>query len=465
MLQVEAQFAKYGQGHVFRYLPELSDEERAHLRNQADAIDLDEVFNLKEAEATVKITAESLTPPKFISLPEHGGCAKNRAKAKLVGEDAIREGKVAAITVAGGQGTRLGFPGPKGAFPATVIQGKSLFQVFAEKIMVTQRRYGVLIPWFLMTSEENNQATIDFFEKNKHFGLEHVHFFKQRLLPVFNHEGKILMATHSSMALSPDGHGGIFSALNKSGAFDLFEEYGTKILSYFQVDNPLVHCVDPIFIGYHLMHKSEMSSKMVRKVAPEEKVGVFGHLDNTLYLIEYSDFPIELTKAMDPEGNLLYSAGNPAIHLICAEFAERVAKDSDFKLPYHRTKKCVSALDASGKANKPDQPNAIKWEMFIFEALPMAKNPLILETLRDAEFSPIKNASGFASQETCFNDQNVLFAHWLEVAGVNIARNREGRPVSNIEISPLFADTQDAFVELWNALEKKPEITENIYIQ
>ena len=460
---VEGYFADCGQAHVFEYMNLLSEEERVDLLHQASNIDLQEVLNVKESY--IAITKDSLSPPNFIALPEYSGDTKGREEARIIGEQAIRLGKVAAVTVAGGQGTRLGFLGPKGALPATPIKQKSLFQIFSEKLKSAQFRYGVVIPWFIMTSEQNYNATCRFFVKNNNFGLKEICFFKQEQLPAFDYSGKILMESPGRISLSPNGHGGIFQALAKNNAFKTMKKLGVEILSYFQVDNPLVNCVDPVFIGYHLINKSEMSSKMVRKISPDEKVGVFGKINDKLSVVEYIDMPKELTYAKDSNESLLYNAGNPAIHLLDRNFSERVGSDAAFKLPYHRAEKCVMALDSFGNSVKPKKPNAVKWEMFIFDALPMANNPTLFETAREVEFSPIKNAQGFASQQACINDQVLLYAHWLEAVGSIILRDDQGKPAILIEISPLFADTLEAFSEAWNALEDKPEIADNVYIE
>src|SRR6185503_1892057 len=253
--------------------------------------------------------------------PRNGGDAGAWDKAKAVGEEALRAGRVAAFTVAGGQGTRLGYDGPKGTFPVTPLKQKPLFQVFAEKIRAAGTRYGRPLHWFIMTSQANHEATEAFFAEHRHFGLEpgRVHFFRQGRMPAVNFEGKILLETKSSIALSPDGHGGSLRALDRSGSLDLMRREGIDTLSYFQVDNPLVRCIDPAFIGWHLVRSSEMSSKMVPKAYAEEKVGHFCTQHGKTVVIEYSDLPMAMQRETDAKGGLRYIAGSIAIHLLDRE--------------------------------------------------------------------------------------------------------------------------------------------------
>ena len=224
-------------------------------------IDLGEISRLTETllkkNAAAGINLTGLEPAPYVPLPEHGGDASEWAAAKASGEDALRAGRVAAFTVAGGQGTRLGYDGPKGTFPVTPLKKKTLFQVFAEKIKAAGVRYGRPLHWFIMTSHQNHAATEAYFAENGFFGLDRarVHFFRQGRMPAVNFEGKILLESKGSIALSPDGHGGSLRALERSGALDIMEREGIDTLSYFQVDNPLVRCIDPSFIGWHLQKR------------------------------------------------------------------------------------------------------------------------------------------------------------------------------------------------------------------
>jgi len=466
-------YASRNQDHVFAFADTLSEAERIQLDEQASRIDLDEVERLytslvrSTGEGTEAI-ANKLDPADFIPLPDRGGDPAQWEKARETGERALRDGRVAAFCVAGGQGTRLGYDGPKGTFPVTPVLGKSLFQVFAEKILAAGRRYGTAVPWFIMTSQINHEDTVSFFEENHFFGLapDQVRFFSQGLMPAVDDDGKILMADRDTIALSPDGHGGSLRALVRSGAVAAMEEAGIDCLSYFQVDNPLVTCVDPAFVGFHLPENSEMSSKALPKAYPEEKVGVFCRKDGQAVVIEYSDLPQRLAEERDDQGELRFRAGSIAIHLFDREFIRRIGsgEDDSVRLPFHRAQKKVAHIDASGVLHTPSEPNAWKFEMFVFDALPFARNPVIIETSREEEFSPVKNADGKDSPQSSRDDQLRQFARWARAASIGIETDETGLPPFAFEVSPLFAENEEQFVEAWNALETKPALTGGVVL-
>ena len=308
-------FERAGQAHVFAFFDRLSPVEQAQLLADAAEVDLDEVRRLyrslvAQSEGPVGVSVAGLAPAPYEKRPEHGGDAAAWAQAKAAGERALRGGRVAAFTVAGGQGTRLGYDGPKGTFPVTPLRRKPLFQVFAEKIRAAGLRYGRPLHWFIMTSHANHAATAAFFTDNVYFGLDpaRVHFFRQGRMPAVSLDGKILLETKGSLALSPDGHGGSLRALERSGALDLMKREGIDTLSYFQVDNPLVRCIDPALIGWHLLRDSEMTSKMVPKAYAEEKVGHFCSQSGKTVVVEYSDLPMAMQRETAANGELRYIA-------------------------------------------------------------------------------------------------------------------------------------------------------------
>lgn len=448
-------FQAAGQGHVFAFWSELDTAQRAALVAQAAEIDLDEVVRLHRSlvlEKHAPTNLGGLQPAPYERLPEHGGDAARWAQARAKGEEALRAGRVAAFTVAGGQGTRLGYDGPKGTFRVTPVKRKPLFQVFAEKILAAGRRYGRPIPWFIMTSHANHEQTESFFAEHNFFGLDRarVHFFRQGRMPAVNFEGKILLETKGSIALSPDGHGGSLRALHRSGALELMAREGIDTLSYFQVDNPLVRCIDPAFLGFHLLAGSEMSSKMVPKAYPEEKVGHFCVQDGKLVVVEYSDMPPAMQRETNADGSLRFVAGSIAIHIIDREFARRMAAGGPgVALPFHRADKKIPTVDAAGNAVKPEKPNGVKFEMFVFDALPFARNPIVIETARADDFSPVKNAEGVDSPQTSRDDQLRQFARWLNAAGAAVPVDDTGRPHVALEISPLFGDDPATVAASW----------------
>jgi UDP-N-acetylglucosamine/UDP-N-acetylgalactosamine diphosphorylase len=465
-----ADFERAGQGQVFAFYPQLDAAAQERLLAEAAEIDLAEVEQLNRTllnKSTAAVNLEGIAPAPYVPLPENGGNAADWARAKAAGEEALRAGRVAAFTVAGGQGTRLGYDGPKGTFPVTPLRKKTLFQVFAEKVRAAGNRYGKPIHWFIMTSHANHEATETFFKEHKHFGLDagRVHFFRQGRMPAVDFNGKILLETKSSLAMSPDGHGGSLRALDRSGALDVMEREGIDTLSYFQVDNPLVRFIDPAFIGWHLLRGSEMSSKMVPKAYAGEKVGHFCTQGARTVVIEYSDLPKEYQEKLDPKtGGLLYVAGSVAIHIFDTKFIRRMAR-GDAALPFHRADKKITTIDAAGAAVKPEKPNGIKFEMFVFDALPFARNPVVIEARRQDDFSPVKNAEGLDSPKTCCEDQLRQFARWFKANGAPVTTDASGLPSATVEVSPLFGYDEDSFADSWKKIGEKPQVTDGLYLE
>jgi UDP-N-acetylglucosamine/UDP-N-acetylgalactosamine diphosphorylase len=465
-------FERAGQGHVFAYFDQLSADQQRSLAEQAAQIDLDELADLNTSlvknAGQAKDDFEGLSPAPYVALPENGGDKAQWTAMAQKGEAALQAGRVAAFVVAGGQGTRLGYDGPKGTFPASAVRQATLFQLFAEKLLFAQRRYGKPIHWFIMTSILNHEATVSFFEEHQYFGLEaaNVHCFRQGLMPAVDQQGKILLEGRGTIAMSPDGHGGSLRALVKSGAVDKMKSLGIDILSYFQVDNPLVKPLDPAFIGFHLESGSEMSSKMLPKAYAQEKVGNFCQRDGKVCVIEYSDLPEALASQTDAAGKLSFIAGSIAIHMIDREFIQRVGDPkSSLRLPFHRANKKIAVYQPeTGKSVKPNAPNGIKFEMFVFDALPFARNAIIIETARQDDFSPIKNAEGVDSPATSRDDQLREHARWLAAVGDPVATDDTGLPGVCFEIAPTFADSETTFVEAWSKLDPKPVVTEGTVI-
>ncbi len=460
-------FKSAGQGHVFAHFDALDEAGKTQLLAQAGEIDLAEIAELKSSlidQGSGGLDLTGLAPAPFEKRPENGGDAAAWAKAVTVGEEALRAGRVAAFTVAGGQGTRLGYDGPKGTFPVTPVLHKPLFQVFAEKFAAAGRDFGQRIPWFIMTSHQNHEATVAFFEEHDYFGLgsDWVTFFKQGRMPAVDFDGKILLEAKDSIAMSPDGHGGSLRALARSGALDRMQAAGIDVISYFQVDNPLVRCIDPAFIGWHLLAQSEMSSKMVPKAYPEEKLGHFCTQKGKSVVVEYSDLPMDLQRETDPaSGELRYLAGSIAIHILDREFVRRLAAGgADVALPFHRANKKIPVLAEDGSIVKPDQPNGIKFEMFVFDALPFAARPLVIETSRADDFSPVKNAEGVDSPETSRADQLRQFARWANAHDAGVPCDESGLPKVCFEVSPSFGYDEASFARAWTAAEPKPAIGE-----
>jgi len=436
---IKSRLDAHGQGHLLSTYSGLTPSQQRSLLDQIEPLDftaLDELIRDYVKQRPPVHLPEKLEPAAFYPW---NAADKSRpydaAKYRTLGEGLIRKGKVAAFTVAGGQGSRLGWEGPKGTYPATVVTGKPLFRVFAEQLLATQKKYGAAIPWYIMTSPINDADTRAFFADNNYFGLKRgdVFMFPQGVLPSFDAAtGKLLLAGAGELAVNPDGHGGSIKALRESGAIDDMRRRGVEHISYFQVDNPLVRCIDPLFIGLHAGapdSSAEMSSKMVAKAGPDEKVGVFCQADGKTCVIEYSDLPAELSRQSNPDGTLRFNAGSIAIHIISVAFVARLTADAHhFALPYHRADKKVPFFDiSSGKLVQPAQNNAVKLEAFVFDAIPLAKSSIVFETSRQEEFAPIKNAEGADSPATSHQIQSNRHGGWLESRGVKVPRNATPR--------------------------------------
>jgi len=437
----------HGQGHIFRWWDELDGTWRDYLLDQVATLDFAELDRLV-AELVLKPPQEvgdDLRPAEPVEVPATEEGAAERRRAITLGEDALRAGHVAALVVAGGLGTRLRYVPPKGTYPAAPITGKTLFQLHAEKILAARRRYGVVIPWYVMTSEATDTPTRQFFAEHDGFGLgaENVFFFEQALSPAVDFGGRLLLAEKGCLATSPNGHGGVVQALHESGALADMRQRGARVVSYFQVDNPLIKIVDPAFLGYHILRGSDFSSKALRKRDADEGLGAFCYAGGALRVVEYSYLPPRYKYATDSRGRLVFEAGSIAIHAFDTEFLESLVAQG-VALPYHRADKKIKCLDGAGRLVAPPVANGVRFEKFVFDALPYARSPLVLMVDRAEEFAPIKNKEGEDSPATARRAAIGLHARWLEQAGVAVPRDARGEPLSRIEIGPLYAEDADA---------------------
>ncbi len=439
---------KHEQGHIFRFWDHLDEQQQTDLLAQADLIDFSLLSRLIEQAAAGKEDKHEgrLEPPEVITLAQREG---NDDEARQIGEAALAAGDVAAVLVAGGQGTRLGFDGPKGMFPVTPVMQKSLFQLHAEKLLAIGDNSGVQIPWYIMTSMTNNKQTIRYFQQNDHFGYDHenIFVFIQEMIPAIDRQGKMILDEPDHIFMNPNGHGGTIKALSESGALNDMKERGVDHIFYFQVDNVLTRICDPIYLGYHILGDSEMSCKVVHKKYPEEKIGVLCLVEGELHLIEYSDLNEKDMFATNKDGSMKLWAGNIATHIFDREFIER-ENQGGFKLPYHLAEKSIQHLDNKGQKVQSDEKNGIKFETFVFDALVDAKKTVCLEIAREKEFSPLKNSEGENSPETIKSDLIKNYARWLKEAGYNISLNKEGMPGIDIEISPFVSLAGENLKEL-----------------
>jgi UDP-N-acetylglucosamine/UDP-N-acetylgalactosamine diphosphorylase len=428
--------SRHGQEHLWDHLSALDPAKRAGLERELESLDfemLDELVGLI-SQVDRRRDAAGVRPPPTI---RKGADPVRDAAMATIGQEALARGKVACVLVAGGQGSRLGHPGPKGTYPATPVRKKTLFQLFAEKLRARARDAGRPITLAVMTSSENDADTRAFFEANRFFGLprERVPFFRQGMLPAVDESGRLVLRAPGALFLSPNGHGGTLLALRDGGLLDSWAAEGVEEIFYFQVDNPLVELCDPVFLGFHRSARSEFSSKVVAKAGPDEKVGVLAESGGRMTLIEYSDLAPALREARNPDGSLAFSAGNIAIHFLNLDFVRRLTSGR-LHLPFHLARKKLDAVDAGGARR---EVAGIKFETFIFDALSEAARPLALEVRREDEFAPIKNATGPDSPATSRALQSAAAARMIEAAGAGVPKDPAGGPVVPIEISPLFA--------------------------
>jgi len=429
------------QAHLLDFWDQLDKNQKNTLLQQINLLDLNEidlwVKNIVKKTTPSKLPRNCHSAPAYNRTPANPKQQQQYDQARKLGQKLIADAKVAAFVVAGGQGTRLAFHGPKGNFPISPIKNKTLFQIFAENINAISQKYNTTCPWYIMTSPLNHEQTISIFEENQYYGLQkqNVFIFQQGTMPNFSNDGRILLADKANIASSPDGHGGSLKALYKSGAIDDMKKRGVKHISYFQVDNPLVNIFDPLFIGLHAIENAQMSSKALKKTDPFEKVGNFCLVDGKVTVIEYSDLPKELAKKQNPDTSLVFGLGSIAIHIIDVDFVEKL-NAKGFSLPLHRAIKTIPHIDEYGNHL---ETKGIKLEALVFDALPLTQKSIILKTLRQQEFAPVKDTHGTDSPDTARKMMTARTADWLESAGIHIPKKPDGSIDCTIEIAPSFA--------------------------
>ena len=389
---------KYGQEHLLSNYEKLSNEDKNRLLNDILTIDFGEISKLYE-QTKHKIKFENCK----IEPIEHVDKAKlsneEIQKYSEIGIEQIKKGKLAAVTMAGGQGTRLGHKGPKGTFDIGLDSHKSLFELLCDNLKRANEKYGVVIPWYIMTSRENNAATVDFFKKNNYFDYpkEAVKFFIQGEMPMINTEGKILLNEEGLIKQAGAGHGAIFEAMRKNGIIYEMQNKGIEWVFIGGVDNVLVKMVDPVLIGLSIERNVLAAGKSVVKANPHEKVGVFCKKDGKPSVIEYSEISNELAEAVDEKGELLFGES----HILCNQFNIKILEElAKNKLPYHVAFKKATYMDEKGNIISPTEPNAYKFEAFIFDAFSSIPEMLVMRVKREEEFAPVKNAEGVDSPET-----------------------------------------------------------------
>ncbi len=440
LVELQQTLKASGQSHLLQFREQLPAQELTALLQQIESIDfrkmnllIEQALQKQPGNQTETLKIEPLK--KVRRLPVTPEDQLQWTEAEAVGNSLLNTGRVGAILVAGGQGSRLGFPHPKGMFPIGPVTDRTLFQIFFEQLLALSNRHGVRIPYFIMTSDATHAETEQFLQEHAWFGYpaDDVFLFRQGTLPaVDDRNGQILLSAPGEIAMSPDGHGGLLLALQKAGLLDEMEQRGIDYLYYHQVDNPCARLCDPVMLGLHVQEQVEVSTKVVAKREAAEKVGILAQVNGKQGIIEYSDLPAELSTAVDAEGKLLYWAGNIAIHVFNRALLQRLS-DAETGLPVHIAHKKVAFLNEQSQLQEPEAPNAFKFEHFIFDAIPMAKSALVIETSREEEFNPVKNAEGNDSPESSRQALLQRALRWFQQAGQTLPKT------IRVEISPLIA--------------------------
>ena len=406
--EVERKLKRYNQEHLLDYYNNIQDENlKNKFEKQLENIDYELIDSLyKKTTIPIKEEIGNVEPIDYWDKERLGG---KYDFYENIGIEAIKAGKLAAVTMAGGQGTRLGHDGPKGSYDIGLDSHKSLFELLCDGLKEMGKKYEVEIPWFIMTSEENNEETIEFFKKNKYFGYEkNVHFFVQGQLPMVDTEGKILIGENGLIKEAADGHGGVYESLVKSNMIEKMKELGVEWVFIGGVDNCLVRMVDPVLMGLAIYKNVTGAGKSVVKANPKEKVGVFCRKNGRPNVIEYSEITDEMAEATDAAGELLYGESHILCNLFNLEAIERMGSNP---LPYHSAFKKATYIDKDGNKVVPDSPNAYKFEAFLFDAFGELDDMVILRVKREEEFAPVKNATGVDSPETARDLYNNLHKH------------------------------------------------------
>ena len=389
---------KYHQEHVLRCYDSLSQEDKEQLLNDILTIDFKQLEELyAERHKEVAFGSSQIEPIPY--MDKMALSEEEKAEYTQIGEEIIKAGKLAVITMAGGQGTRLGHNGPKGTFDLGLESHKSIFEIHCDTLKRAYEAYNVVIPWYIMTSDENNEATKQFFEENAYFGYPKnaFTFFKQGRLPMLDEAGKILLTEDGKIKQAADGHGGIFEAIRKNGIIYDMKARNIEWVFSSGVDNVLVKMVDPIFIGATVKKEAKAAGTSVAKARPEEKVGIYCKRDGKTSLVEYTEISKEMSEMRNEQGELIFAEANTLCNLFHIDVIEEISKN---KLPYHSAHKKATYMNTQGEIVKGETPNAYKFEAFMFDAFETLDNMVILRVKREEEFAPVKNAEGTDSPET-----------------------------------------------------------------
>lgn len=465
--EVRSGLERAEQSHVLQFWPELSEEVKKDFLLELSQLDY---YELREhcrsaAEAATRSTAKVDQQMEPLPLEFLGSIVRSDQNTindwQNEGYLQISENKVAVLLLAGGQGTRLGVPYPKGMYNVGLPSSKTLYQIQAERICKVQELANVkhgskcTVPWYIMTSEFTLDPTKKFFEENKHFGMDpsNVVMFEQRMIPAVTFDGKVILQNKGKLAMAPDGNGGLYRALVDNKVLEDMEKRGVKYVHVYCVDNILVKMADPIFIGFCVSKQADCGAKVVEKASPVEPVGVVCRVNGVYQVVEYSEVQQETAEQRGPGGELLYSAGNICNHFFTLAFLKDVAQKFQGQLKQHVAIKKVPFVDNDGNLVKPTKPNGIKMEKFVFDVFQFSRKFVAFEVVREDEFSPLKNADGAPLDTPTTARRSLLGLHyrWALAAGGSFLDDQgkvltprpsvtlEEEPQAICEISPLVS--------------------------
>ena len=390
---------KYHQEHLLYFYDELSDDEKNKLLNQILSIDFEQIFRLYDNSMTNNFAlTQELSPLEHFDKSSFSKSEIDRYVS--IGENVLKQNLFAVVTMAGGQGSRLGYHGPKGTYLLNLKPvKKSLFQIMCEDILRANKKYSITIPWFIMTSDENDMATKEFFEVNNYFGYprDSVTFFKQGKLPIINVDRNLMLQEPYLIREASNGNGNVFLSMSKNGILDEMKKLGIKWISFGGIDNVLLKNVDPLLLGLAIDKNEQIASKSIFKKEPLEKTAVYCKKDGKPAILDYCDIDLELSEKKDENGKFLYREANMLSHLMSIDAVDKVSR---IELPYHRDYKKNSFVNDEGVKQVPDKPNSFKFENFIFDAFLYFDNMILLRVNADEEFAPIKDFTGIYNPDT-----------------------------------------------------------------
>ena len=389
----------YNQEHIIKLIEKLDEDKKQALIEQISKIDFHQLKELYDnTKKEIEIKENKIEPLPYLDKKKLS--EEQKGEFQRLGEAILEKGEYAVVTMAGGQGTRLGHPGPKGTFKLDVYgKGKYLFEILAENLKEANQKYGKIIPWYIMTSKENNDETIEFMKKHNYFGYDKdsVRFFAQSELPLLDVNGKLLVGKDMKIKEASDGNGGTYSSLRASGCLAEMKEKGIKWVFIGSVDNALLKMADTILLGMAIDKKVQIASKSVVKANPHERVGVFCKMNGHPKVIEYTELPEKMAEEVDDEGELKYGESHIMCNLYTIEAIEKISKET---LIYHSAFKKNAYIDENGKEVIPQEPNSYKFESFIFDAFELFDDIAILRGKREDDFAPVKNKDGVDSPKT-----------------------------------------------------------------